>query len=147
MNSKYFPFFVAYFFTIQTSVYAKQENALEFGAWEMISTFECQEEHYFDGESNYKVISGDQILSKGYIITKLGSSGYWQLRSIVVDNNGKPDCLGRLDSEIGSELIVYFKFNKNKDEMHFFYEADELSYMELYLRKLLGTRQDYNYID
>lgn len=137
MNIKNYIFIVICFFFPFTVTQADQEKSFEYGAWKIVSNLECEEEHYFDGESRYRVKSGSQILNKGYLISKVDNSVYWQIRSTVIENNGKPDCLGDIDSEVGSELVLYIKLNESKDEMRFYFLPDESSYLNLYLKKTL----------
>jgi hypothetical protein len=118
------------------SDFAVAYESFEKGSWEIVSDTSCSETHSFDGDSLVKVKSGEQRLTKGYFISKVDKTEFFEFKTIVTDNNGKPDCLERHDSKIGSELNLYFKFNENKNEMHFYVFPDEEGNIDVYLRKI-----------
>ena len=58
------------------------------------------------------------------------------MKTIVIENNGKPDCLGFKDSEVGSELDLYFRLNEDRTEMYFYLVPSEPGALDAYLKKV-----------
>ena len=104
------------------------------GTWRMRADFDCDETHAFSKNGEVVVLSGNQKLKKGYLITEIGNSDFYKFETVVLENNGEPDCIGQLDSKVGYQLHLFMKFKDRKNEMHLYGWPNDDGYLDAYLR-------------
>ena len=134
MKTKILLFISAYTFFAFNFVHASSEYELMDGTWRMISDLDCDETHAFDKKGEVIVLSGNQKLKKGYLVTKFENSEFYKFETVVLANNNEPDCIGQLDSKVGDQLHLYVKFENRKNEIHFYGWPSEDGYLDVYLR-------------
>ena len=150
MNTKNIIFSVIYLTLIFLSVDVIARSIFEKGDWttdpKLASSLaselgiklesDCIDIYSFDGASLVKVKSGEQRLVKSYFIRDIDKAGFFLMKTTVIENNGQPDCLGFKDSEVGSELDLYFRLNEDKSEMYFYLVPSEPGALDAYLKKV-----------
>jgi len=111
---------------------------IEPSSWEIISEYDCKELHIFKEDQTISVSSGELEVVDGYLINEIDNSDFLSFQTIVVETNGKPDCLGERNSKVGNELKFYIQFKSNKTEIHFYHWPGKDGYMDIYLLRAHG---------
>lgn len=85
----------------------------------------CIESYEFLPDGTRNVKSNEEIVKASYTISEEKSErGFYKLRDEVLQDNGKPDCLGSDSDGTGDVVELYISFNAAEDQFVFCMEEN-----------------------